>query len=134
MRETIIKTVPNTEDFIKATGSGWGCGYVYIPNEHPILVKLITETNQQWNYCLQPKDCEQEITYSAWNKEQDYYVIGFDTAHSYNNSSHDENYVTSEAQKIKAFVDAYTLQDAHNEAINCIEKLRFKLLKYIIHE
>ena len=134
MKETFIKTVPYTEDFIKARRSGWGCGYIWIPNEHPILVKLITETDQQWYYYLQPKNCEQEITYSQWDDKQDYYVIGFDTAHSYNNSSHDEAYVIEETKKIKALVDAYTQEHANQEAIDCIESLRKKLKKYIIHE
>lgn len=134
MRETVIKTLEYSEDFVLATRSGWGCGYVWIPNEHPILVKLITDTNAQWSYYLQPDGCEQEITYSEWDAEQDYYVIGFDTAHSHNNSSHDEAYVIAETEKIKALVDAYTQEDAHKEAIDCIENLRLALKKYIIHE
>jgi hypothetical protein len=132
MRETFIKTVGYSDDFIKATKSGWGCGYVYIPSEHPILVQLINEHRDY--FYLQPNNCEQEITLSQWDGEKDYYVIGFDTAHSYNNSTHDEAYVIAETEKIKALVDAYTIEDAHKEAINCIANLRMKLAKYIIHE
>lgn len=133
MRETFIKTVEYSDEFMNSAKSGWGCGYVYIPKEHPILVKLYTEEYKGWHY-LQPDKCEQEITLSQWDGEQDYYVIGFDTAHSYNNSTHDEAYVISETEKIKALIDAYTLEDAHSEAIDCISKLKFKLAKYIIHE
>lgn len=133
MRETFIKTVGYSDDFMKATKSGWGCGYVYIPSEHPILVKIHTEEYRGWHY-LQPDKCEQEITLSQWDGEKDYYVIGFDTAHIYNDSTHNEAYVTAEAEKIKALVDAYTIEDAHNEVIDCISNLRMKLAKYIIHE
>jgi hypothetical protein len=132
MKETFIRTVEYSDDLIKSTKYGWGCGYVYIPSEHPILVKLLTDDYQNYNY-LQP-DCEQEITLSQWDGEKEYYVIGFDTAHCYNNSTHDEAYVTAETEKIKAVVDAYTLEDAHKEAIDCIENLRLKLIRYIIHE
>lgn len=132
MRETFIKTVGYSEDFLSSIKKGWGCGYVYIPSEHPILVKLITEQDNY--FYLQPSNCEQEITLSQWDGDKDYYVIGFDTAHSYNNSTHDEAYVIAETEKIKALVDAYTIEDAHKEAINCIANLRFKLAKYIIHE
>ena len=133
MRETFIKTVGYSEDFLSSIKRGWGCGYVYIPSEHPILVKLYTEEYQGWNY-LQPNNCEQEITLSQWDGDKDYYVIGFDTGHYYNNSTHDEAYVIAETEKIKALVDAYTIEDAHKEAIDCISNLRLKLAKYIIHE
>lgn len=133
MRETFIKTVDYSDEFMNSAKSGWGCGYVYIPSEHPILVKLYTEEYQGWNY-LQPDNCEQEITYSEWDGEEDYYIIGFDTAHYYNNSSHDEAYVIAETEKIKVLVDAYTQEHANQEAIDCIESLRKKLKKYIIHE
>ncbi len=133
MKETFISTMPYEEKFSSMCKTGWGCGYVHIPADHPILVKLLIEQSSGYGY-LQPDNCEQEITLSQWDLNKEYYVIGFDTAHSYNNFSHDEAYVIAETEKIKAIVDAYTGKDAHNEVINYIDIVKDKFLKYIIHE
>ena len=105
--ETYISTVAYEEDFkshIKTIG--WGCGYVHIPKDHPILVEL----EEGWGNYLSPKDCPEEITFSQWDKDKEYFVIGFDTAHSYNDINiHDETYVTAQANVIKSLVDHYTL-------------------------
>jgi hypothetical protein len=55
MRETFVKTSGYSEDFKSATKSGWGCGYVYIPKEHPILVNVAIATD--YHDYLQPNDC-----------------------------------------------------------------------------
>ena len=131
--ETFISTMAYEEDFVKATRSGWGCGYVYIPSNHPILVKLHTEEYNSWNY-LQPDKCKQEITFSKWDEKKEYYIIGFDTVHIYNNSTHDEEYVIAETEKIKALVDAYTKEDAFEEASDYMSRMFNKIEKYIICE
>jgi hypothetical protein len=130
MRETFVKTSGYSEDFKSSTGSGWGCGYVYIPKEHPILVNVAIATD--YCYYLQPNDCPEEITYSAWDVDFDYYVIGFDTAHSYNNpTEHDEQYVISQTNKIKELVDAFTAEQARELAIKEIQRRHDNLISYL---
>jgi hypothetical protein len=131
--KTFISTMPYEEKFSSMCKTGWGCGYVHIPSDHPILVKLLIEESSGYTY-LQPDNCEQEITLSQWDLNKEYYVIGFDTAHSYNNSTHDEAYIIAETEKIKALVDAYTKEDAHKEASYYMSKVFNMLEKYIIHE
>lgn len=109
---------------------GWGCGYVNIPKDHPILVQLVD--NEGWGNYLQPDGCPEEITFSEWTEDKEHFRIGFDTAHSYNNPSHDEQYVTDRANEIKALVDAYTEQDAHDYAASRIQDVIVKFSKFLI--
>ena len=125
--KTFISTMAYDDDFVSSCRTGWGCGYVHIPKDHPILVKLMD--NDGWGNYLTPDDCPEEITYSKW--DGDYYKIGFDTAHSHNNSSHDEAYVTEQANAIKLLVDAYTTEDAHNYAAEQIERVTNQYSKYL---
>lgn len=128
MKETFISTMKYEDDFKTSCKTGWGCGYVHIPKDHPILVEL----EEGWGNYLQPKDCPEEITYTRWDKEKEYLVIGFDTAHIYNNDSHDEAYVTEQANAIKALVDAYTDYDADAHAREQIRLVTEKYSKYIL--
>jgi hypothetical protein len=121
--ETFISTMAYDDDFVSSCRTGWGCGYVHIPKDHPILVEL----EEGWGNYLSPKHCPEEITYTRWDEKSEYLVIGFDTAHSYNNSSHDEEYVTAQANAIKALVDAYMDYDA---AIYAKEQIRLVTEKY----
>lgn len=129
IRDTYISTIPYSEEYVKIAKSGWGCGYVYIPKEHPILVKLLFTTDDF--YYLEPDGCEQEITWSQWDKNKDYYVIGFDTSHRHNNSSHNEEYVTEETKKIKALVDSYTKEHAKKEVEDYFTVLKYKFKDYL---
>lgn len=128
--ETYISTAAYGEDFKTIGRTGWGCGYVHIPKDHPILVQLLIEDG--WGNYLQPKHCPEEITLSQWDKEKDYYIIGFDTAHSWNNDSHDEAYVTSQANTIKSLVDSYTSYDADIYAREQIRLVTDKFNKYLL--
>jgi hypothetical protein len=131
MKETFISTIAYEEDFRSNTRAGWGCGYVHIPEDHPILVKLID--NEGWGDYLQPDDCPEEITFSRWDKDKEYYVIGFDTAHSYNDSAiHNEVYVTAQANAIKSLVDNYTAYDAHAYATKQIQLAAKNYSKYLL--
>jgi hypothetical protein len=125
--ETYISTIAYEDDFKSSCKTGWGCGYVHIPKDHPILVEL----EEGWGNYLQPKDCPEEITFSQWDKEKDYFVIGFDTAHSYNNDSHDEAYVTEQANAIKSLVDVYTSEQAKRFAMDEIGKVTRLYSKYL---
>jgi hypothetical protein len=127
--ETFISTVEYGVDFKGFNNTGWGCGYVHIPKKHPILIQLL-EDDGYGNF-IQPKDCPEEITFSEWDKDREYFIIGFDTAHRYNNSSHDENFVTSRANHIKSLVDKYTSEDARKYAQDKIQFITSKYSKYL---
>jgi hypothetical protein len=126
---TFISTIAYEEDLKTIGITGWGCGYVHIPKDHPILVKTLVSDG--WLNYLTPDGCPEEITFSQWDKEQEYYVIGFDTAHSYNNDSHDEAYVTEQANAIKLLVDAYTSEQAKKFAMDEIGKVIRLYSKYL---
>jgi hypothetical protein len=126
---TFISTIAYEEEFKTIGRTGWGCGYVHIPKDHPILVKTLVSDG--WGDYLQPDGCPEEITFSQWDKEQEYFIIGFDTAHSYNNDSHDEAYVTEQANAIKLLVDAYTSEQAKKFAMDEIGKVIRLYSKYL---
>lgn len=128
--ETYISTNAYAKDFKTINKTGWGCGYVHIPKDHPILVQLVTDYG--WGNYLSPKDCPEEITFSSWDKDNEYFIIGFDTAHIHNNDSHDEAYVTSQANLIKEIVDTYTADYADNYARNAIDEVKRKFNKYLL--
>ena len=127
--KTFIRIVGYSEIFKSQCKVGWGCGYVHIPKDHPFLVQLLD--NEGYFY-LQPEDCPEEITLSEWDDDQEYYIIGFDTAHSWNDSRQDEQYVTAQAYKIKALIDAYTTTNAYEYAIKAIERTRETFSKYLL--
>jgi hypothetical protein len=128
--KTFISTVAYAEDFKTVGKTGWGCGYVHIPKDHPILVKLID--NEGWGKYLQPDNCPEEITFTGWDKDKEHLIIGFDTAHGYNNDSHDEAYVTQQANAIKLLIDAYTAEDAKKFAMDEISRVTRLYSKYLI--
>lgn len=122
--KTHIETIGYSESVKTQHNTGWGCGYVHIPKGHPILVMLDED-----NRYIQPEGISQEITYSVW--KGDYYVIGFDTAHSYNGPHHDKEYVIRETQKIKEAVDNFTMTDAKIFALKQIKLVENKYKKYL---
>ena len=127
--KTFISAIEYKEDFKTIGKTGWGCGYVHIPKDHPILVETLVSDG--WGDYLQPKDCPQEITFTGWDKDKEYLIIGFDTAHGYNNDSHDEAYIIEQANIIKDIVDAYTADDARRYANDQIELVKTKFSKYL---
>ncbi len=126
--KTFISTIAYAEDFKTIGRTGWGCGYVHIPKDHPILVKL----EEGWGNYLEPNGCPEEITLSQWDKDNEYFIIGFDTAHSYNNDGNDEAYVTSQANTIKSLVDSYMDYDADVYAREQIRLVTEKFNKYLL--
>lgn len=126
--KTFISTMKYEEDYKSHIRTiGWGCGYVHIPKDHPILVQL----EEGWGKYLEPNNCPEEITFTGWDKDKDYLIIGFDTAHGYNNCTHDEAYVIKQANIIKDLVDAYTADDARRYANDQIELVKTKFSKYL---
>ena len=126
--KTFISTMKYEEEFKSHTRTiGWGCGYVHIPKDHPILVQL----EEGWGKYLKPDNCPEEITFTGWDKDKEYLIIGFDTAHGYNNCTHDEAYVIKQANIIKDVVDAYTADDARRYAHDQIKLVYSKFSKYL---
>jgi len=125
--KTFISAIEYEEDFKTRGRNGWGCGYVHIPKDHPILVEL----EEGWGKYLEPNNCPEEITFTQWDKDKEYLIIGFDTAHSYNNDSHDEAYIKEQANIIKDLVDAYTADDARRYAHDQIKLVYSKFSKYL---
>lgn len=126
---TFISTIAYEKDFKTKCKTGWGCGYVHIPKDHPILVKLLIDDG--WGNYLQPDGCPEDITLSEWDKDKEYFIIGFDTAHSYNNDSHNEEFVTRQANFIKSLVDKYKFEDAREFALDQIQKFNAKFNHYL---
>lgn len=102
--KTYIYTVGYDSQFRTSCNTGWGCGYCMIPKGHPILNLIDAE----YGY-LQVPGFDEEITYSEWGKldGEDFYVIGFDTAHIYNNEKHNFDYVLSQTIKMQQLIDNY---------------------------
>ena len=68
---------------------GWGNGYVAI-----LICNELNDIRQKIIDNIDKIVFEQDITYNYFP------VIGFDTAHFYNSSKHDKDYVVSEANKM----------------------------------
>jgi hypothetical protein len=104
---------------------GWGNGYVHIPSGHPSLVHIV---DLEWCGYMQMPGFPEEITYSQWNDDKSYYIIGFDTCHSYNTSKDDEAYVRNSCEEIKTIIENFTAKDAkaYAEEMISIYSLKFK--------
>ena len=75
------------------TNHGWGNGYVSIPEGHNFYEKTY---NELYELGL---DASGGLTYSG--PEESGWVVGFDTAHSFNSSRlHDENFVKTETMEL----------------------------------
>jgi hypothetical protein len=129
IHKTFVTSIPYEEEFVISCRTGWGCGYVHIHKDHPIIVKALS--NDGYGNYLSPENCPQEITFTEWDKDKEYLVIGFDTAHRYNNSSHDEKYVIEQANDIKALVDEFKEVDACIYALEKIKEVTDLYSKYV---
>lgn len=99
--------------------TGWGCGYVAIPLNHRLVKKhykrISDEENEEtdeYSYVskyFELSGLEQDITYTEKQLINgiEYLTIGFDTAHIYNNESHDFDYVFTETNKILKLINNY---------------------------
>lgn len=130
MEKAFVVVSGYSEDFIKQADTGWGCGYVYIPKDHPILVKLLVDDDGYNRQIID--DFSEEITFSNWDKEREFYVIGFDTAHSWDNiSNNDKAWVNAKAEEMLVIVNAYTVEDARAFAIDQVKLMNNKFSKYL---
>lgn len=113
------------QNFIKNCQTGWGCGYVAIPTKSNLVknhFQQIEKDQSETDYYVSDylQIGEQEITYtrSETINGVEYLVIGFDTAHIYNNSSHNFQYVFTETAKLLEAVNDAVLLAQHNVPSN----------------
>lgn len=108
--------------FQELARSGWGCGYIAIPENHPVIVNYLKRISEEqaakdsasddeyiWvDDYIRINGMEQETTYTIEQviNGNKYYVLGFDTAHSYNDVSNDFNWVFNETIKILNLVNS----------------------------
>lgn len=94
---------------------GWGNGYVLVPEGHPLYGK-----QDYYGNCFDGLDVHGGITYSEKDVPSklaefitdkpdpgcEYWVLGFDTAHSFSKSSMDKEWVTRETLRFKEQLEA----------------------------
>lgn len=98
-----------SESFKKTAKSGWGCGYVTIPKNHPAYrVAEIERKRIPDFFYWQPPGFTDEVTLCEFR--DDGLFIGFDTAHLWNSKSQDRQWVFEK-----------TLELAH-----CVERVGHK--------
>lgn len=93
------------ERFKKACKTGWGCGYVTIPKNHPAYELALLEQKKQgdhWSYYFQP-DFSEEITLCEFKEEG--LFIGFDSAHRWNGPQNDREWVLQKTKEMAEAVD-----------------------------
>ena len=118
---------PCAEETKKIRDHGWGCGYVKIPKGHPILIKIELKTPYRM-FDLYGDGFHEDITYTEWDDEYEFFKIGFDTMHMRHDSSDDLKYVTDTTLKLKKIVENYTIKDAEDDVENYIKKIKLRLL------
>lgn len=129
--QTFTDLIAYDEKFISQTNSGWGCGYVHIPKNHPILVKLLINDNDGY-YNLQIDDFSEEMTWSRWDEKNEFFVVGFDTAHSWNNLQNSSKlFVENKTNELKNLIDNYTELNAKLEVQKLFIDLRTKFKNYL---
>jgi len=104
----------------KMMQSGWGCGYLMIPNTHPVIINFIAEKakppvldedgydSEQYTRNYLNVNVGKEITYTAEETVNGitYTVIGFDTAQAYHNETHDFKWVFNATVEMKRIIDS----------------------------
>jgi hypothetical protein len=109
-------------------GRGWGCGYVFIPLNHPFLVKRLL--NNDTYFYPQVEGFSEEITFAE--NEGDYLQIGFDTYHSWNTPENSpKSFVIEKTEELKKCIESYTLTDAKKEVKNHFNELKETFKKYL---
>lgn len=109
MEQAFMYLVRYSKEFQENCKTGWGCGYVAIPKGHFVEVWYSMQEKDGFDY-LQLSEFGEEITLTKYVEinGKDYLIIGFDTAHSYNNpEEHDFNYVLNATHKILDVVNNF---------------------------
>ena len=103
--EIIISTIEHSERMREGVGS-WGNGYLEIPKEH-FSYDYVMDHIDDWGFC--GSLCNEDITYDTLTDTG--VKIGFDTLHSYNNESHDEQWVLAKCNEIKDYLNKLLPQE-----------------------
>lgn len=128
MKNTTIELTAYSTEFQKSCNTGWGCGYVLIPLEHPFLVKRLL--NEDTYFYPQINGFIEEITFCE--EQNGFLKIGFDTAHRWNNLENSPKiWVEQKANELKRCIDNYTITDAKLEVQKMFIDLRTKFKDYL---
>ena len=91
---------------------GWGNGYVLIPEGHPLYGKdyydpkcETLEVHGGITYAA-PSIPSKDAEFITEEPDFEYWVFGFDTAHCYDNSSMDKEWVKRETLRFKEQLEA----------------------------
>ena len=86
---------------------GWGNGYVILPKNHPWYGKSIMELDVDVNGGITFSRKVDDWLVENWNglikSDLGKWIVGFDTAHAWNNSADDKEYVEREAERLYQF-------------------------------
>ena len=111
--KTFIFLVGYDQHHIEMCNSGWGCGYVAIPCHYQLVknhFKRLAEESEYLNFVCHYLEINsnQEINYTNTQKikNEDYLIVGFDTGHSYNNSSNDFNWILNETLELQELIES----------------------------
>ncbi len=104
LRTFVIKSYLHKDPYMKKLAArsrvfqfGWGNGYVAFPKGHKLYglqYSVIEEKHGQL--------CKEPLTYSGYATIKDvlYWVIGFDTAHAWNDNTHNKRYVLDQTEAL----------------------------------
>lgn len=109
--------------FQENCNTGWGCGYIAIPLDHPKAIAHFERVEADRlrvsqaradeyfyvnEYYQQENSLNQEITLTETENINgvDYLVIGFDTAHSWNNETHNFGWVFRETKEMLNLINS----------------------------
>lgn len=76
---------------------GWGNGYVAVPKGHELYEMKYTDIEG-----LHGQLCKEPLTYTGYAiiNDNHYWVIGFDTAHAWNDNTHNKRYVLDQTEEL----------------------------------
>jgi hypothetical protein len=117
-----VELMAYSPDFKEAAKSGWGCGYVVMSKYEPIARSFKAEmilNIDGYSYYPQLSGFDEEITF--FEQKDGVVTIGFDTAHSWNNDSHNREYVKQKTMDLLNIVNSFTADD--------LAVLKYKLIK-----
>ena len=104
INKTEIKIIPQEHSKLNKSYVGsWGNGYLQIPKGH-LSYDWLVSSIKKYPHGFPSNICGESITYS--NVHDEYVTIGFDTLHSFNNETHDKEYVLKKCNDIKDYFNS----------------------------
>jgi hypothetical protein len=102
--------LPYEEKYRIACNAGYGCGYVKIDKSHPCYKDIQLQLfSDNYGYNMYQIAFSDQITYT--NVKEDYAIIGFDTAHSYNKITDTKQMCIDNLTSLFQAVNSVTLED-----------------------